>query len=149
MLNDNLQLPIWGRRPLPPNVDSYLEFTFDGPPEPIIRADAGTSALVDAQKHFDKGDYLGAANILRPLAVSDELARRLLLECYLQLHDNAAIVIEFDPPKSSGEAVYLMEALWTEGARDRLRNILTEPVIANSTDPSVVEMRNKCTARLK
>jgi hypothetical protein len=149
MLNDNLQLPIWGRRPLPPNVDGVLEFKFDPPPEPDIRPDAGTALLIAAQKHYDKGEYREAADVLHPKAKTDQLARRLLLECYLQLHDNAAIIADFDPPKGSGEAVHLMEALWTEGKRERLRKVLALAVVAKATDPSVVEMRDKWAARLK
>ena len=149
MLNDNLQLPIWGRRPLPPSVNSFLEFKFDPAPEPAIRSDAGTAALVEAQKHYDKGEYREAADVLRSRAKTDQLARRLLLECYVQLHDNAAILVDFDPPKSSAEAVHLMEALWTEGKRERLRKVLALAVVAKAADPSVVEMRNKWAGRLK
>jgi predicted MPP superfamily phosphohydrolase len=149
MLNDNLQLPIWGRRPLPPNVKSYLEFKFDPSPEPIVRADAGTLALVAAQNHFNAGEYRQAVDGLRPFAKSDDLARRLLLECHLQLHDNLAILADFDPPKSLAEAVHLMDALWAEGKQDGLRRVLAEPLIANASDPSIVEMRNKYAARLK
>ncbi len=149
MLNDNLQLPIWGRRPLPPNVDGVLEFKFDPPPEPDIRPDAGTALLIAAQKHYDKGEYREAADVLRPKVKTDQLARRLLLECYLQLHDNGAIIADFDPPKGAGEAVHLMEALWTEGKRERLRKVLALAVVAKATDPSVVEMRDKWASRLK
>ena len=149
MLNDNLQLPIWGRRPLPPSVNSFLEFKFDAAPEPDIRSDVGTATLIEAQKHYDMGKYREAADVLRMKAKTDQLARRLLLECYVQLRDNASILADFDPPKSSAEAVHLMEALWTEGKRERLRKVLALAVVAKASDPSVVEMRNKWAARLK
>jgi len=149
MQNDNLQLPIWGRRALPPNSSSYLEFQFDPPPEPIVRTEVRTTALIDAQKLYDKGEYGQAAEILASVAQFDELARRLLLDCLGQTGDMAAIISHFDPPGSATEAIYLLEALWKERRNDRLRQILGEPIIARSSDPSVIEMRNKYMARLE
>lgn len=149
MQNDNLQLPIWGRRSLPPNIGSYLEIQFDSPPEPVVRTDARTTALIEAQKLHEKAEYRKAAEILAGLAQFDELARRLLLDCFAQSGDMAAIITHFDPPTSSTEGIYLMDALWSENRHDRLRQILEEPTIENSTDLSVIEMRNKYAARLR
>lgn len=57
MQNDNLHLPIWGRRSLPPNIGSYLQFDFDPPPEPVVRRDANTAALIEAQKFHERAEY--------------------------------------------------------------------------------------------
>lgn len=149
MQNDNLQLPIWGRRSLPPNSDGYLAFSFDPPPEPMVHTSARTTALVEAEKLHDKAEYRKAAEILSGVAQSDELARRLLLDCFGQLGDMAAIISHFDPPTSAAEAIYLLEALWKEGRHDRLRQLLEEPRIADSSDLSVIELRNKYAPRLK
>ena len=110
--------------------------------------DACTTALIEAQKLHEKAEYRRAAEILVGVAQSDELARRLLLDCFGQLGDMPAIISHFDPPTSSTEGIYLMEALWKEGRRDRLRQILDEPIIANSPDLSVIEMKTKYAARL-
>ena len=149
MLNDNLQLPIWGRRSLPPNSGSSHKFQFDPPPEPVPRTDAKTTALIEAQKLYDKAEYRKAAEILVGFAQSDQLARRLLLDCFGQSGDMTAIISHFDPPAGATESIYLMEALWKEGRLDRLRQILNEPTISNSSDPSVIETRNKYAMRLK
>src|SRR6266436_402966 len=149
MQNDNLQLPIWGRRSLPPNDGSYLEFRFDPPPEPMVRTESGTTALIEAQKLYDKGEFREAAKILAGVAQSEELARRLLLDCFGQLDDMLSVISHFDPPTSSTEAIYLLEALWKEGKHERLLQLLDEPIIASSSDPSVVEMRNKYALRLR
>jgi predicted MPP superfamily phosphohydrolase len=149
MQNDNLQLPIWGRRSLPPNSGSYVEFQFDQAPEPLVRTDVYTTALGEAQNHYDRAEYRKAAEILVRLVQSDQLARRLLLDCFGQLGDMAAIITHFDPPASATETIYLLDALWNEGSHDRLRQIIGESIIANSSDASVIEMRNKYTARLK
>jgi predicted MPP superfamily phosphohydrolase len=149
MQNDNLVLPIWGRRPLPPNIGSCLEFVYDARPEPMVPVDARTSALVEAQKLYEKGEYRRAAVVLAPAATVDDLARRLLFDSLVQLHDDPAIISNFDPPQSPAEAVHLMDALWAVGSRGRLAQLLEESVVAESSDGSVIEIRNKYAARLK
>lgn len=98
MQNDDLQRPIWGPRSLPPNFTSYFDFDFDPPPEPFIRPDRNTTALVKAQELFENGEYREAVQVLSPLATSDQLARRLLLGCLTRLNDRPAIIAAFDPP---------------------------------------------------
>ena len=149
MQNDNLQLPIWGRRSLPPNRESSIRFQFDPPPQPVVRTDANTAALIKAQKLHNKAEYKEAAELLVGLAQTDQLAKRLLLDCLGQLGNMAAIIDYFDPPAGATESIYLMDALWKEGKQDRLRQILEDPMIAKSSDPSVVETRNKYAVRLK
>jgi hypothetical protein len=148
MQNDNLSLPIWGRRSLPPNTTGYYDFHYDPPPEPVVRPDENTSALSEAQRFYDMADYRNAAEILSRVVASDDLARPLLLDCYVKLNDTRGIIEKFDPPESSAEAIHVLEALWAEGARDRQRVVLKLPLIAESRDPSVIEMRNKISARL-
>ncbi len=84
----------------------------------------------------------------RPGGAGEELARPLLLDCYLKLKDNPALLAVFDPPVSGAEAIHVMDALWAEGRRDRLREVLTLSLIAQSADPSVVEIRVKYATRL-
>lgn len=149
MQNDSLQMPIWGPRSLLPNSISYLDFKFDPPPEPFIRPDWNTTALMKAQEFYDNDEYREAAQVLSPLATSDQLARRLLLECLTQLDDGPGIIAAFDPPESPAEAIALMDALWAENRRERLGELLRTPLIEESTDPSVIEMRSKYAARIK
>ena len=149
MQNDNLQMPIWGPRSLPPNSASYLDFDFDPPPEPFIRPDRNTTALMKAQAFFDNGEYREAAQVLLPLSASDPLARPLLLECLIRLDDKLGIIAAFDPPESPAEAIALMDALWAENNRARLDEVLKTPLIEESTDLSIIEMRAKYVARLK
>ena len=148
MQNDNLVLPIWGRRALPPNTDGYYDFEYDPPPKPVVHSNENTSALLEAQKFYDREDYRNAAEILNRVAAFDDLARPLLLDCYVKLNDTRAIIAKFDPPASDAEAIHVMDALWTEGARDRLREVLKLTLIAESDDPSIIEMHQKMLARL-
>lgn len=149
MQNDKLHMPIWGGRSLPPNRTSYLDFTFDPPPTPFVRPDRNTILLTKAQGMYDDGEYRPAAEIFSPLAAADPLARRLLLQCLIRLGDGPAIIAAFDPPESAAEAIALINALWNEQDRERLAAVLKYPLIAQSDDGSVIEMRDKYAARLK
>jgi hypothetical protein len=148
MQNDNLSLPIWGRRALPPNTSAYYDFDFDPPPAPAVHPNANTAALIEAQRFYDLRDYRNAAEILTSVTAFDDLARPLLLDCLVKLKDVPALIARFDPPVSVAEAIHVMDALWAEGRRDRLGEVLNLPLIAESTDQSVIEMRKKYTARL-
>lgn len=148
MQNDNLQLPIWGPRPLSPTAATYHEFIFEPAPTPLARCDSVIGRLIEAQRFFDNGDFNGAANTLLPLVEREPLARRLFLECLNHSDDMAAVVQYFDPPRGEIEALTLMNALWVERQRGRLAEVLALPLIANSTDPAVIELRTKFARRL-
>jgi hypothetical protein len=148
MKNDNLNLPIWGQCALPPNNSAYYDFEFDPPPEPEYHFDVNTAALIEAQRFHDLGNYRKAADLLIPVAPSDALARPLLLDCLVRLKDTRVLIANFDPPTSNDEAIHVMDALWVEEEHDRLREMLRIPLIAESSDPSVIEMREKYLARL-
>lgn len=149
MQNDNLTMPIWGARSLPPNQASFLDFTFDAPPEPFVWPNRTTITLRQAQDLYEKGDPRAAANLLAPLVSSEPLARRLLLESLTNLGASQEIVKSFDPPQSPAETIALMDALWDQDNRFRLEEVLKLDGVATSTDPSVIEMRDKYVARLK
>lgn len=149
MQNPDPQRPIWGPRSLPPNLTSYFDFEFDHPPEPFVKPNRNTIALIRAQKFYDDGEYREAAQMLSPFSASDPLARRLVLGCLTRLDDGPGIISTFDPPESPAEAIALMDALWAENRRDRLDELLKTPLIEESVDPSVIEMWTKYAARLK
>ncbi|MCX6543492.1 MAG: metallophosphoesterase [Acidobacteria bacterium] len=148
MQNDNLSLPIWGRRALPPNTKTYCDFKFEPPPAPAVHRNENTAALIDAQRLYDLGDYREAADALAPLAALDDLARPLLLDSLLRLKDMPALIASFDPPTSVAEAIHVIDALWAEGRRDRLGEVLLLPLVVEATDLSVIEMRQKYSMRL-
>lgn len=149
MRNDNLQMSIWGPRSALPNSTSYLDFEFDPPPQPFVRANDKTTLLKRAEQLYSNGEYQEATQILSPLTASEKLARPLLLDCLIQLDDPSSIITIFDPPEGPSEAIALMDALWNENKRERLAKILEIPLIEESTDLSVIEMRTKYRTRLK
>ena len=149
MQNDDLQRPIWGCRSVPEVSTNFLDFKYDPPPPPAVRPSQNTVALLEAQTLYDQGKYGEAAAKLDRLAATDQLARRLLLDCLVQLHDTRKIAERFDPPVSPTEAIYLMDALWDNGRRDRLRSLISEPFVKDSSDRAVIEHREKYLARLR
>ena len=96
-----------------------------------------------------RGDHRAAADLLLPIVSTEALARRFLLDCLLKLNVPQQIINAFDPPQSPAETIALMDALWSENRRSRLAEILKLAEITNSTDPSVTEMRDKYSGRLK
>ncbi|GJE73422.1 hypothetical protein CHKEEEPN_4987 [Methylorubrum podarium] len=148
MQNDNLQLPIWGPRPLPATAATFHEFTFEPPPAPLAGKRSNITILIDAQQLFDGKHFKDAAELLIPHIEREPLARRLLLECLGHLDDMAAVIKFFDPPTSEIEALILMDALWAEKQKVRLGEVLTLPLVAGTSDPALIEVRTKYARRL-
>ena len=149
MKNDNLQMPIWGPSSAGPSPEGSLTFQFDAPPQSFVSSNRTSSLLTQAKEHYENNQYGEAAALLLPLAEDDKLARRLLLACLTRLGDAATINSVFDPPTSAAEAIALMDALWDEGNWPRLVEVLSIPLVADSPDGPVVEMRRKYMARLR
>ncbi|MYA09535.1 MAG: hypothetical protein F4060_10465 [Holophagales bacterium] len=149
MQNADGDLPIWGRRVLPTVGQRYLEFDYDPPPPPVASTGGATPVLMEAQTLHLRGAYRNAADLLTGVLQRDSLSRPLLLDCLVRLKDAESIVDLFDPPVSEAEAVHLMDALWETGRRDRLSELLAQPLVADSDDPSVAEMREKYRARAR
>jgi len=147
MQNDNLRMPIWGPRALPPNSKPYYDFEYDAPPEPEIYTNQNTLALIQAQRLYELGNWDRAVDVL--VRIADPLARPLLLDCLVRSNNTTALCSFFDPPANDAEAIHLIDALWAEGRRDRLGEVLTMRLVSESMDPSIVEMRVKYAARLK
>ena len=143
MQNDNLQMPIWGPRPM------SLDFTFDPPPKPLVNSDRNTTLLMEAEQLHCDGKYNEAVQILSPLIASDNLARPLLLDCLIRLDDTTGIIAAFDPPEGTAEAIALMDSLWRDNERQRLAEVLALPLIDESAEPSIIEMKEKYSVRLR
>ena len=149
MQNDNISLPIWGRRPLPPNTKPYYDFEYDAPPPPSSGLDEATAVLIQAQNLHLSGAYKEAADLLIAVVSDEQLARHPLLDCLVRIGDNDRLLQVFDPPNNEAEAIHVMDALWSDGQKARLLALINAAPIVDSTDPSVVEIRQKYAARLK
>ncbi len=147
--NDNLRLPIWGRRALPSHAYPYYEFKYDPPPPRFSTMNDTTNVLIEAQDLHIRGEYKKAVDLLIAVVKQEGLSRQLLLDCLLKLNDTKSLLKTFDPPASEAEAIHVMDALWDVGRRKRLAEIIDISIIAESADPSVIEIRDKYSSRLK
>jgi hypothetical protein len=147
MQNDSFDSPIGGPGFFPTSLKTYIEFQLQ-PPSPSAAA-APVPALGEAERLIGKKQYRPARDLLESLAPNNDLARRLLLECYVALDDVLGIRRLALPPRSTQEAVYVLDALWANGDRDALRNVLNSDIVKNSPDPTLASMAQKYIERLK
>ncbi len=151
MQNDRLHMPIWGPSSLAPHMDGPLRFEYDPPLQPTVHLQYQHTIelLRTALQKYEVHNYDAAAAILKPIAQYDATARRLLLDCLIEGANTSELVSTFDPPQSTSEAIALMDALWVEGAKERLIELLNSPLLSHSDDPSVAAMKTKYKARLE
>lgn len=144
MVNHDFASPIWMAGWFPEYQRSYVSFSV----QPPLNPGSSIGRLAEAEKLLSAQDYKGAKSLLLPLAGADQLARRLLLECYSSIEYDEDFVKTFDPPTSTGEAVPLADALWACGDRARLAALLQTSFVQNSKDPAIVALRIKYEMRL-
>ena len=143
MQADNPAMAIWGPRTMQPGSAGPAEFRFDPPPESFVRRGRTADLMTKAADLFECEEFNLAVAILVDIKDVEPLASTLLLECLVSLRDNDRIVSLFDPPRSPKEAIALMDAHWAEGLTDRLLALMETPMIRDSADGAVIEMKEK------
>ena len=142
MRNDELGTPIWGTGSPLPDGTSSVQFDVEQPleqPQPLaVRVGLEEAEKAVGEKRFEDGMLL-----LEPIAGGDDLARRLLLECYVELGLWERIALEFYPPQSAIEIVYVAESLVRLGDGERLKELCNSEVAAGSADPAVKQVVEK------
>jgi hypothetical protein len=147
MLNEGFGRPIWGPGRFPSSGKSFVDFDLQRPPARDNAAET-VRDLGEAEQLLATRKFADAVAILQPLAATVPLARRLLLECLSNQDDPASIVRHFYPPQSVTEILYVADALWTTQDRQRLGELLDQPLVRDHGDPSVAQMRTKYRERL-
>ena len=148
MKNLDFSSPIWGPGALPFSTERFVEFTVDPPPDRIDQDSQIPVSVSEAESHFARGEYAAAVRLLAPLASRNDIARRLLLECYVKQNSNKEIITEFYPPQSTAEIIYVVDALWEQKDITRLREMLNSRVVGESTNPAIIEILHKYKGRL-
>lgn len=151
MQNDSFVSPVWGPATFPTSLSSFVEFDVQAPPDPVSTEAGSTRLLAEAEAKLRAGNYDEAIGILLTLVDTNELARRLFLECLGKKdgkESNELTINYFDPPRSTTELLYLIDALWIEQKRERLRELLASAQVAESSDPTTIDVRRKYLARL-
>jgi len=125
---------------------SFVEFDVQPPPQPL---GAAAEKLARAEALIRKKNYLEATPLLKPLAKSNGLARRLLLECYVNLDRTRELSEEFYPPQADSEIIYVADALWAEKKGEFLQRMLESDIVLKSSNHAVAEVAQKYMERLK
>jgi hypothetical protein len=145
MQNENFEQPIWAPGHFPSSMTSFVDFDVQAPlpPSRSASADIGRAEALIRKKSFEE-----AISLLKPIAASNSLARRLLLECYVSADRTKELVEGFYPPEANNEIIYVADALWAENKRDLLVEMLASNIVRTSTNPAVVEVLQKYQKRL-
>ena len=140
-------IPVWCTRALPSETQFYYDFELSPPQEHYNRKDI--RILAEAQDAIERHDYETAVSSLSSIAQTNNVARRLLLECLIKTNGYKQIAELYDPPISVTETIHLMDALWETDRKDRLRTLISEPSVAGSQDQALNEIRSKYARRFR
>ena len=149
MQDSNFNFPIWSSGLFKTTGKSLVDFSIQSPPKAPSEEIQIQKRLDEGENYYRTGEYKHAIEILSPLIGQNILARKFILECYFSLEDMKSIISNFDPPQTTSEIIYLIQALWTEGKKQRLHELLYEENIHKSCDPSVALIRDQYLKRLK
>jgi hypothetical protein len=146
MVNSTSGLPVWSAGWFPEPNASKVQFSI----QPPARAEITPLAkLSQAEALLAVCDYGEARDILLPLASTNDIARRMLLECYTTLPYDSSLISCLYPPQSIDETLLLADAMWELGDKVRLDAMLRLSLVSNSDNRAILEMRTKYEARLK
>lgn len=146
MANPDFLNPIWVRGFLS-DQRSFQSFKLQQP-RPVDPSSIASQDLPEAEKLLRENRNEEAAAVLEPLASSNDMAKRLLLQAFVGCNNKKGIIRCFDDPFSPEEIIAVCDALWEEGQLNELRAILARPAVATNQDPSVVHIRTKFLGRL-
>ena len=146
MQNNNLSSPIWGPGPFPSSRKSYIDFHVQPPTE--FDEDRITFILVEAEALLRENPK-EAVKLAQPFVKTNALARRIVVEGLAVIGDSKSIIECFYPPTGAAEIIYVADALWEQGERERLKDLINSPIVRDATDPSITEVRRKYSRRIK
>ncbi|MEX1194321.1 MAG: metallophosphoesterase [Dehalococcoidia bacterium] len=146
MQNTSFNSPIWGPGAFPSTRASFIPFSLQ--PQAYSPAENIASVVAEAESLLSGGDPEKAVELLRPFS-DHELARRILLDAFVATNDTKGLIELYYPPTGVAEVVYVANALSEENSLGQLRELLESPFVAESTNPAIVEIRQKYSGRLR
>ncbi len=141
-LESSFDNPIWDKGTF--NSSTATEFTIK-----ITHAKPPVPNLGKAERLIGSKNYPAALAILKLHDLQDSLVRKLLLECYDKLEDYKAIIEDFSEPQSNDESISLMNAIIEIADKKDIKMVLDAEIIGNSTDASVIHLREQLKGKLK
>lgn len=152
MKQSSFENPVWGKKYLPyTNTYPIVEKIYT-PQFPVIRGASITDsfkAIADAEHLIGLKKYHKAVEILEKLNPSDDLVRRLLVECYLESGSHDRLVEILRQPSSVSEAIYALGAADELDDKQLIKELLNNETIAESTDPALSELSKKLERRIR
>lgn len=146
MLNANLSSPIWGPG-LSPSREAFIEFKIQPPPG--FGEDRTMFILAEAERCLSTKNPIEAIRLVSPFVEKNDIARRLILDALVQTGDTKDIIKFLYPPRSTREIIFVADALFQEGRFEQLRTLLNDPFVRDSSDASIVTIRDQYSKRLK
>lgn len=102
-----------------------------------------------AESLLGSKNYQGAQEVLKQHDLDNPVVRILLLKCYEQLENYPAIIEDFSNPQNNAECISLINANIENTNADEAKKVLSIDIIANSTDPSVIHIRDQLKGKMK
>lgn len=152
MKQSNFETPVWEKKYLPyTNIYPIVEKVYT-PQLPVMQGASITdsfNAIADAEHLIGLKEYHTAVEILEKLNPSDDLVRRLLVECYSETGRHDRLVEILRQPSSVPEAIYVLDAADELNDKQLIKELLSNQTIAESTDPALSELREKLERRIR
>lgn len=151
MKQSSFESPVWGAKYLPYTTDYPIHANIGQPVQQRDREGKLSieteRSLADAERLIGNSEYEDAIHILEDIDTTDEIARRLKVDCYFNLHRNENLIELCRNPISTLEAIYVLNAADNIDDHGLIAELLGNALIAHSDDPSLVELRRKLQRR--
>ncbi|WP_142786087.1 metallophosphoesterase family protein [Changchengzhania lutea] len=135
----SLELPVWTKGNIDNTNNSYFEYK-------INYQKVGASLdqkLAEIDTLVLENNYENALILLTKLDTSDVFVRKYTLKCLVELEDSTGILKYFSNPINEEESIHVLNAAFELKDRVTIGKLLVQPIIENSTDPSVIITKNK------
>lgn len=127
MQNQAFERPVWGPAHVNEFAGSSMEFDLKMLPIPPTPSDV----WIEAGQLLQANDPQKAFEVARP-HMTNEIARRIVLQALSDLNDWAEIENLFSPPQSIFEFMALGEALYSQGKREELSALIDSSFVKNT-----------------
>ena len=141
MENISFSLPIWQKDNISGCENGHIEIQLKKPNKPNI-----DYVLSEAIDYIGNKDFPQAINLLLPLSKENEQAKMFLKECYIKTSNTAGLVELIGEPKNEGDAIMLLQILFQEREKIKLKQVLNLDFVQSLNSPLINELKNKCKA---
>jgi hypothetical protein len=142
MSNDNFNIPVWATHTLAGSGKSCIEFSVPNH-KPNDKSSEQASRISEAESLLQSKKPNDAIDLLKPLVQLNSAAHVLYTDALHDAERWALLCQHLDLPQTIREIIYKYDALEELNDRAGIRRWLELPIVIESTDPSVIELREK------